>query len=103
MVKRVVSFEGRPRAYRVEVARCGDPECGCPHLLLFDEDDEPIAQAVLSDEIVAVIGKFAITRRADGMAREGGGDGEAYGGWIYFGERTGGLCEPRDCWDCSRW
>jgi hypothetical protein len=41
-----------PRAHHVEMGRCEDPSCGALHLILCDEDDEPIAVAVLTQRQV---------------------------------------------------
>jgi len=32
-----------PHATYVQVAFCGDPNCGRPHVILFDENNNPIA------------------------------------------------------------
>ena len=44
-------LEHVPLAHHVYVFTCGDHECG-PHLVLFDEDNCPIMQAVLKQEYV---------------------------------------------------
>jgi hypothetical protein len=47
-----------PKAHHVKVLSCGDPECGQPHLVLFDEFNNVIAEAVLSDMAVGLIAEF---------------------------------------------
>jgi hypothetical protein len=36
----------------VKIVRCGDPDCGHPHVLLCDTAGEPFAEAVLSDAML---------------------------------------------------
>jgi hypothetical protein len=38
-----------PQAHSVEIRSCGDRECGRPHVVLFDENHQPIAQFVCPD------------------------------------------------------
>ena len=40
-------------AHRVQLMFC--PDCSLPHLVLFDEDDEVIAQAVIDRDIAESI------------------------------------------------
>jgi hypothetical protein len=47
-----------PKAHHVKVLSCGDPECGHPHVVLFDESNNVIAEAVLSDTAVGLIANF---------------------------------------------
>ena len=41
--------EDCPQASSVQVVFCCDPGCGRPHVILFDENDKPIATFVAPD------------------------------------------------------
>ena len=47
-----------PRADSVVISRCENPECGCPHLILLDEDNQPIAICILSMEQVHYLNRW---------------------------------------------
>jgi hypothetical protein len=38
-----------PQAHSVRIYYCSGPDCDRPHVFLFDENDEPIAQFVVPD------------------------------------------------------
>jgi hypothetical protein len=42
-----------PSAASVRVYICTDGGCGHPHLILFDDDGRPFAQAVMPDGVIA--------------------------------------------------
>jgi hypothetical protein len=49
----VKSDDKVPRAATVSVYKCNDDGCGHPHLILFDDNGKPFAQAVMPDGIIA--------------------------------------------------
>jgi hypothetical protein len=40
-----------PVASGAEVFRCPDPGCGLPHILLLDDDDQPMAHYIITPEL----------------------------------------------------
>jgi hypothetical protein len=40
---------GVPQAYRVDWFYCENPKCRRPHVVLFDANDKPFAQFVISE------------------------------------------------------
>jgi hypothetical protein len=38
-----------PQAHSVQIMWCENPKCNRPHVVLFDEHDEPFAEFVLPD------------------------------------------------------
>ena len=46
------NVEGVKNATSVRVAMCGDPDCGSPHLVLYDSAGNPFAIAVLPPSTV---------------------------------------------------
>ena len=46
-----------PQAYSAQVFRC-EFDCGCPHLVLFDEAGKPIIEVVLPDDTVRALVEF---------------------------------------------
>lgn len=60
--------DGIPYAHEVKIGMCHDPKCGKLHVILFDEDETPIAVGVIADveehlEAVKTWAYIAATRR----------------------------------------
>lgn len=47
------AFAAAPKADGIQVFSCGD--CTHPHIVLFDDDGKPLAQAVLPDQTLALL------------------------------------------------
>lgn len=54
-----------PRATRIEVTECG--HCEWPHIMLYDENDQPMCDATVSDEHIKAI--QAMRNRIRGRGR----------------------------------
>lgn len=55
MVDRMFDSRGIPQAHSVQVFTCGDPECGHPHVVAFDEHGKPVLVMILGDVSCAAI------------------------------------------------
>ena len=53
--RNVIDLHAIRSAHSIQLRRCDDPQCDCPHLLLLDRNNQPMAQAVLSKETVRVL------------------------------------------------
>lgn len=60
--------KGMPSAAYTKWCLCSDPKCG-PHLVLFDENDKPIAQAVYSNMQATQMGQELMEMLVYGPAR----------------------------------
>jgi hypothetical protein len=48
-------LEEIPAAHGIGIVMCPDPQCGRPHIVLFDEDEEAIAHFILDAETFAIL------------------------------------------------
>jgi hypothetical protein len=51
-VKKMTAPAGILVAHSAQVVFCSNPDCGRPHLMLFDENNMPFADAVMSDQMI---------------------------------------------------